>query len=95
MKTYFKRKIFICCLYSEAFKESYLNNKNRLYVNDRLNRYFSTESFEDFQQTFITISRENLGIKESLHAIIGVNTFLDLQSLKLHLSKIEINNKKE
>ncbi|MCK9944249.1 hypothetical protein KQ916_29310, partial [Klebsiella pneumoniae] len=29
--TYFKRKVFICCLYSEESKESNLNNKNRLY----------------------------------------------------------------
>jgi|ERR1035437_2269029 hypothetical protein len=29
--TYFKRKVFICCLYSEMLKQSNLNSKNRLY----------------------------------------------------------------
>jgi len=29
--TYFKRNVFICCLYFETLKESNLNSKNRLY----------------------------------------------------------------
>ena len=30
-KTYFNRNVLICCLYSEMWRESNLNIKNRLY----------------------------------------------------------------